>query len=268
MKENNVIYLEKDYQGSTRVILNNNNEVVSSYDYDVFGNQTDNEVSEGTPYLYTGQEFDEETKLYNYKARMYDSILMRFYSVDPAEEQASPYTYCKNNPIMLVDPDGCETKPSDNNSQDQKATTILSLAVDCIDTFNKGIGHSKLKASLITVQMADGLMKGRGNLFSKEFDEKLGSITVDNTASAIAGSKLVNKFSIKFGDFAVKKLPTCTPVALRTVTQVGLRFSFLATGGVICGYATKATYTYITDREKFNRTMNYNKNYLNNIFNK
>ena len=31
---------------------------------------------------------------------------MRIYSVDPAEEQASPYTYCANNPVMLVNPDG------------------------------------------------------------------------------------------------------------------------------------------------------------------
>ncbi len=62
--------------------------------------------AEESKYRYTGQEYDEETDLHNYKARFYDSMLMRFYSVDPAEEQASPYTYVANNPVMLVDPSG------------------------------------------------------------------------------------------------------------------------------------------------------------------
>lgn len=63
-------------------------------------------ASEESKYRFTGQEYDEETDLHNYKARFYDSMLMRFYTVDPAEEQASPYTYVANNPVMLVDPDG------------------------------------------------------------------------------------------------------------------------------------------------------------------
>ncbi|HPM03828.1 MAG TPA: RHS repeat-associated core domain-containing protein [Candidatus Cloacimonadota bacterium] len=40
---------------------------------------------------------------------------MRFYSVDPAEEQARPYTYCANNPVMFTDPSGCFERLSVKN---------------------------------------------------------------------------------------------------------------------------------------------------------
>ncbi len=139
MKEKNVNYLEKDDLGSTRVILNNNNEVVSTYDYDVFGNQTDNEVSEGTPYLYTGQEFDEETGLHNFQARFYDSVLMRFYAVDPEEQFASPYLYCGNNPILYIDPDGCKIVADDTVSDKwiDKISDILNKIFKDNCTFNQ-----------------------------------------------------------------------------------------------------------------------------------
>ena len=54
----------------------------------------------------TGQEFDTELGLYNYRARFYDPRLGRFYATDPAGQFASPYLYAGNNPINMVDPDG------------------------------------------------------------------------------------------------------------------------------------------------------------------
>ncbi len=35
---------------------------------------------------------------------------MRFYETDPEEQFASPYAYCGNDPINLIDPDGYEAK--------------------------------------------------------------------------------------------------------------------------------------------------------------
>ena len=64
------------------------------------------ETDEAMPYLYTSQEWDNETKLYNYKARFYDPQMGRFFSTDAAGEFASPYIYCGNNPIMFTDPSG------------------------------------------------------------------------------------------------------------------------------------------------------------------
>ncbi len=96
-------YLLKDHLGSTRVVMNENNQAISSYDYDAWGNPMNSTVSEESAYRYTGREYDDETGLHNFRARLYDSTLMRFYQVDPAEQFASPYVYCGNNPIMQLD---------------------------------------------------------------------------------------------------------------------------------------------------------------------
>ena len=40
---------------------------------------------------------------------MYDAALGRWHAVDPMSEKyygVSPYLYCANNPILLVDPNG------------------------------------------------------------------------------------------------------------------------------------------------------------------
>jgi len=87
--------------------MNENNQAISSYDYDAWGNPMNSTVSEISAYRYTGREHDDETGLHNFRARLYDSTLMRFYQVDPAEQYSTPYVYCGNNPISLLDRDGC-----------------------------------------------------------------------------------------------------------------------------------------------------------------
>ncbi|MFO7896680.1 MAG: RHS repeat-associated core domain-containing protein, partial [Candidatus Cloacimonadales bacterium] len=79
---------------------------MSSYNYDAFGNLMTSTVSEEVVYQYTGQEYDSELDLHNFRARFYDSELMRFYAVDPQWQTASPYIFCGNSPLMYVDPDG------------------------------------------------------------------------------------------------------------------------------------------------------------------
>jgi RHS repeat-associated protein len=49
----------------------------------------------------------EQTGLYYYGARYYDARVSQWLSVDPlAEKTMTPYAYCNNNPINMVDPDG------------------------------------------------------------------------------------------------------------------------------------------------------------------
>jgi hypothetical protein len=55
---------------------------------------------------------------YDYGVRgMYPDI-MRFTTPDPLAEKyysISPYAYCGNNPVIRIDPDGCETRVAMNN---------------------------------------------------------------------------------------------------------------------------------------------------------
>ena len=62
-----------------------------------------------TPYTFSGKEKDTETGYGYFGARYYDSGLSIWLSVDPMSDEypsMSPYNYCANNPIKLIDPDG------------------------------------------------------------------------------------------------------------------------------------------------------------------
>lgn len=101
----------RDHLGSVRRVVDETGAVVASFNYTAFGAVISRPgVAEPniTLYRYTSQELDEETGLYNYKARFYDPLIGRFYSVDPASPVSSPYVYVRNNPIALIDPNGEE----------------------------------------------------------------------------------------------------------------------------------------------------------------
>ena len=62
-------------------------------------------------YTFSAKEKDTETGLSYFGSRYYSSDLSIWLSVDPMSDKypsLSPYVYCANNPIKLVDPDGEE----------------------------------------------------------------------------------------------------------------------------------------------------------------
>ena len=68
-------------------------------------------ISWTTPYTFSGKEKDVETGYGYFGARYYDSGLSIWLSVDQMSDKypsMSPYNYCANNPVILVDPDGKE----------------------------------------------------------------------------------------------------------------------------------------------------------------
>ncbi|MBI4559839.1 MAG: hypothetical protein HY706_19800, partial [Candidatus Hydrogenedentes bacterium] len=68
----------------------------------------------GIPYLFTGREYDAESKLYNYRLRYLDPRAGRFLTRDPLGlwgdplNLGNPYAYVGNNPWSYVDPFGLE----------------------------------------------------------------------------------------------------------------------------------------------------------------
>jgi RHS repeat-associated protein len=112
--------------------MNENNQAISSYDYDAWGNPMNSTVSEESAYRYTGREYDDETGLHNFRARLYDSTLMRFYQVDPAEQYSTPYVYCGNNPITLTDPTGrnAEYFPVGDYVSEEDVSSSVGIIVD------------------------------------------------------------------------------------------------------------------------------------------
>ncbi|MCI0556346.1 MAG: RHS repeat-associated core domain-containing protein, partial [Anaerolineae bacterium] len=100
-----VLFLLKDHLGSTRVVMDATGLVRTYYDYDALGNLIRTGTTNEVKYQFTGQEIDESS-LHNYRARLYDSDLGKFYAVDPAGGAISPYLYVGNDPISFVDPSG------------------------------------------------------------------------------------------------------------------------------------------------------------------
>ncbi|MFB3885321.1 MAG: SpvB/TcaC N-terminal domain-containing protein [Thermodesulfobacteriota bacterium] len=62
-------------------------------------------------YRYAGKERDDETGLYYYGARYYAPWLGRWTSCDPKGiiDALDLYAFCKNNPVVLIDPNGMQT---------------------------------------------------------------------------------------------------------------------------------------------------------------
>lgn len=110
-------YFLKDHLGNTRVMFDQDGEVLQENSYYPFGmemgglsfsmesNQTENK------YLYNGKELQDDFGLdwYDYGARFYDAQLGRWHVIDNKAEKyfgISQYTYGINNPLRFIDPDG------------------------------------------------------------------------------------------------------------------------------------------------------------------
>ena len=97
--------------GSSNYITNFDGEVSQHMEYIAFGETfiEEHKNSNNSPYKFNSKELDDESGLYYYGARYYDPRISIWASIDPLAEKflnQSPYNYCFNNPVRLVDPDG------------------------------------------------------------------------------------------------------------------------------------------------------------------
>ena len=109
-------YFLKDHLGNTRVIFNENGEVIQEDAYYPFGMQMNGLCYETgldykNKYLYNGKELQDEFGLdwYDYGARFYDAQIGRWHVPDMLADEApswSPFRYGFNNPISFTDPTG------------------------------------------------------------------------------------------------------------------------------------------------------------------
>jgi RHS repeat-associated protein len=109
----NVTYFHKDHLGSSSVITAANGNAQEQTRYLPFGGQRGEGAGiTASNYLFTDQELDAESGLYNYDARLYDPNIGRFFSADSVvpdsyDPQAlNGYAYVQNNPLIYVDPSG------------------------------------------------------------------------------------------------------------------------------------------------------------------
>ena len=108
-----VNYFLTDHLGSVRVIVDGAGTVKECNDYYPFGaRHIRSDYAQSTNrWKYNGKELQTTGELgyLDYGARMYDTGLGRWFSADPEAESRfvlTPYHYCSNNPLLLVDKDG------------------------------------------------------------------------------------------------------------------------------------------------------------------
>ncbi len=104
-------FYHPDHLSSSSWITDGTGNAIQHLHYLPFGEDWVNQrnSSWNAPYTFSGKEKDAETGYGYFGARYYDSGLSIWLSVDPMSDKypnLSPYNYCANNPVMLVDPDG------------------------------------------------------------------------------------------------------------------------------------------------------------------
>lgn len=102
-----VEYLFGDLIGSTRVIADDEGEVVATSEFDAFGVRVAHTGTADSLFGYSGNWTDPDTGLVYLRARDYDPATAQFLTVDPALDLThQPYAYVANNPLLLTDPLG------------------------------------------------------------------------------------------------------------------------------------------------------------------
>ena len=102
-------FFNGDALGSVTDLTDEVGNIVESYSYDAYGISQESS-SVGNQYRFTGRRLDQETGLYYFRARYYDSLIGRFVSEDPVGVYGgfNFYSYGKNNPTNYVDPTGLQ----------------------------------------------------------------------------------------------------------------------------------------------------------------
>ena len=115
-------YYITDHLGSTRKVVDSNNNVKETINYYPFGSemrmQDPAQMASDTwqQYRFTGKELDKQNGLnwYDFGARLFDVAGVPMWtSVDPLAEKYypfTPYSYCAGDPVNKFDPDGRSTK--------------------------------------------------------------------------------------------------------------------------------------------------------------
>jgi RHS repeat-associated protein len=104
---NDVRYVMRDHLGSTRLLVDGATGAAGdSIDYMPFGDVMRQSDASPIDYLFTGQQHDSGTGLYNYNARLYDPAAGRFMQPDAARQFATPYSYAGTQPFLRTDPSG------------------------------------------------------------------------------------------------------------------------------------------------------------------
>ncbi|HVA65617.1 MAG TPA: RHS repeat-associated core domain-containing protein, partial [Elusimicrobiota bacterium] len=112
-------FLHADGLGSIVAVTDGTGNVVERIQYEAYGQPVfldergsspavESQSFTGSPYAFTGREWDQESGMYFYRQRYSDTLTGRYLQQDPLSLRtgANAYAYVEDNPVNFVDPNG------------------------------------------------------------------------------------------------------------------------------------------------------------------
>ena len=195
--ESNLYFYHSDHLGSSSFISDASGSAIQHLQYLPFGETfVDQRTgSYDSRYKFSAKEKDDETGYSYFGARYYDSGFSIWLSVDPMSDKyshLSPYNYCGNNPIMMVDPNGMEfDDPQDleraKQSQNYARTRISELTAiikgyesrnDLSDAEKQKLEDSKAQVEYLNthIQNIDDMIKTKDYKYKYKLDDGIGDL--------------------------------------------------------------------------------------------
>ncbi|MFD1887611.1 RHS repeat-associated core domain-containing protein, partial [Paenibacillus wenxiniae] len=276
---------QKDYyylyngHGDVVQMVGTDGSLVNSYQYDEWGNLTQQKETVANEFKYAGETYDAETGLYYLKARYYDPSMGRFINEDTVEGKISNplssnlYTYVENKPVNMIDPTGnmgqmvcsqsdeaCHAKAEFNRQlqiarADQLFETIGDYVNTSIDNLN-AFGPAGSTANVTLKSLGYGLKYASG-ILKAVFAEKT-TMKILNLGSGSSPIEGVVNIDIKSGKGVdlVADVTKALPYASQSVDAMIARNPY--------GYAPVNSFT--TDALKPGGTFTLTGTYSNAFF--
>jgi len=252
--QNSVFYYYlKDHQGNTRAVINSSGTVMEYSDYYPDGMRFEASTSNSAalPYRYNGKELEAMNGLneYDYGARRRETGIPVWTTMDQKSETYynwSPYVYCKNNLIKLIDSNG--KQPGDPLStgvpaqQQSNGTWTMAQASTYIPT------HQILETKTISLEdrLKTMLPPSSGTITATETNlQKTLDATADNpmtqleTSPVIQGVAAVSAVAMVGAaapEIISAAVSAVTETAVSVTTAVSNSTTLTAIAGVSAGF--------------------------------
>ena len=124
-------YYQGDHLGSSAYLTDEAGAITQTLNYLPYGEDwvdVHNSPNYLSRYKYNGKEKDPESGLHYYGARYYDSDISQWLSIDPMADKypsLSPYNYCADNPVNIIDPDGRDIDPKSREEWENQKNEVM-----------------------------------------------------------------------------------------------------------------------------------------------
>jgi len=170
-------------------------------------------------YTFSAKEKDAETGYSYFGARYYSSDLSVWLSVDPMADKypsLSPYVYCANNPIKLVDPNGEEIEIT--TETDSKGNQIINIHFTAILVNKSSQNYSKQEMLNIKKNIASAIKDN----FTGDYGK---GVMVNTTVDIIcSGEERVENLETDLNRHTINIVDECTSNSFIAEAPVGSNY--------------------------------------------